>query len=78
MPHRYPEDDTLAVFEPPQRNTGIIGGKFMAREKVRNPDTGNFFDTKDFFVGAEIVARSQRFVLDSADGRTEAFLAENA
>ena len=66
------------MFEPPQRNTGIIGGKFMAREKVRNPDTGNFFNTSEFFVGAEIVARSQRFVLESADDRTLVFLADSA
>lgn len=71
----YPEDDTIAIFEPPQRNTGVIGGKFMAREKIRNADTGRFFDTADFYVGAEIVARSVRFVLDSCDGRTAEFLA---
>jgi len=74
----YPENDTLAIFEPPQRNTGIVGGKFMAREKIRNADTGNFFATSDFTVGAEIVARGQRFVLDAADGRTAEFLAAAA
>jgi hypothetical protein len=56
----------------------VIGGKFMAREKIRNADTGRFFDTADFFVGAEIVARSVRFVLDSCDGRTAEFLASRA
>ena len=75
---RYPEDDTLAIFEPPQRNTGVIGGKFMAREKIRNTDTGKFFATEDFFVGAEIIARAQRFVLFDADERTKAFLADAA
>lgn len=24
-------DDTLAIFEPPQRNSGITGGKFLER-----------------------------------------------
>ncbi len=64
------------MYEPPQKNTGIIGGKFMAREKVRNPSTGNFFDTSEFFVGAEVVLRGQTFILQSADARTLAFLSE--
>lgn len=50
----------------------------MAREKIRNADSGKFFDTADFFVGAEVVARGQRFVLDSCDERTRAFLADSA
>lgn len=28
-------DDTLSIFEPPQRNSGISGGKFLERMKVR-------------------------------------------
>ena len=31
-------DDTVLVFEPPQRNSGIIGGKFLERRKVKKPD----------------------------------------
>ena len=27
-------DDTLSIFEPPQRNTGITGGKYLERSKV--------------------------------------------
>ena len=29
-------DDTLSIFEPPQRNTGITGGKYLERSKVLN------------------------------------------
>lgn len=72
----YPEDDTMQVYEPPQRNTGVIGGKFMAREKLRNPDTGDFFGLDDFRTGAEIPVRGQRFVLGEPDKRTEAFYAD--
>ena len=63
------------MYEPPQKNTGIIGGKFMAREKVINPDTGHYFATPEFFVGAEVTLRGQRFKLLAADGRTTEFLA---
>ena len=27
----YLEDSTLSIFEPPQRNSGVVGGKFLAR-----------------------------------------------
>jgi DUF1126 PH-like domain len=27
-------DDTLSIFEPPQRNTGITGGRFLERARV--------------------------------------------
>ena len=33
----YMEDDTLSVFEPPQRNSGIIGGKFLERRRYKLP-----------------------------------------
>jgi hypothetical protein len=33
-------DDTLAVFEPPQRNSGIPGGRTADRGKVRRPAAG--------------------------------------
>ncbi len=77
-PRRFPENDTVAVNEPPQKNTGIIGGKFMAREKVLNPATGHYFTTEDFGVGKEVVLRGQTFVLQAADSRTAAFLASAA
>jgi hypothetical protein len=28
-------DDTLSIFEPPLRNSGIVGGKFLERSKVQ-------------------------------------------
>ena len=31
-------DDTVAVFEPPQRNSGVIGGNYLSRGRVENPD----------------------------------------
>ncbi len=31
----YCGDDTLAIFEPAQPNTGVTGGKFLERMKAR-------------------------------------------
>jgi hypothetical protein len=30
-------DDTISIHEPPQRNTGIIGGRFLERTRVSKP-----------------------------------------
>lgn len=30
-------DDTVAIFEPPVRNSGIVGGKFLERGVLRKP-----------------------------------------
>jgi len=63
----YLEDDTVQVFEPPVRNSGALAGKILARCKLRNPDTGDFFRTKDFEVGSVLTINGQRYRLDSTD-----------
>jgi len=47
-------DDTMSIFEPPQRNSGFIGGKFLERGKHKNVDTGKFFDKDDFKMNGKI------------------------
>lgn len=36
-------DDTILVFEPPQRNSGILGGKFLERGRIKKTDGVNYF-----------------------------------
>ena len=31
-------DDSILVYEPPMRNSGIIGGKFLERDRIKKPD----------------------------------------
>lgn len=66
----YLADDTVAVFERAMRNSGIIGGKWLARTRVKNIDTGRYFDKGDFYVGSVITLKGHRFDLDSADEYT--------
>jgi hypothetical protein len=40
----FPADDTLAVFEPPRRNSGFPGGAFAERARVRRPGGGGAAD----------------------------------
>ena len=39
----FPASDSLAIYEPPKKNSGVLGGKFLAKTRLRNPETGNFF-----------------------------------
>ena len=39
-------DDTILVFEPPQRNSGIIGGKFLERGRVKKPDGSSHYNAQ--------------------------------
>jgi hypothetical protein len=34
----YPADDSVAIYEPAIRNSGIMGGKFLSRFKHKKPD----------------------------------------
>lgn len=52
-------DDTITVFEPPQRNTGVIGGKFLEQGRRKKP-SGEYYQTSDFFIGIIKVAKFRR------------------
>jgi hypothetical protein len=48
----------ISIFEPPVRNSGIIGGKFLGRTKVVKSfspvDNPIYYSPSDFFIGAVI------------------------
>ncbi|KAI5271217.1 Ef-Hand Domain-Containing Protein 1, partial [Manis pentadactyla] len=50
--------DTISIFEPPVRNSGIIGGKYLVRTKVVKPyssvENPVYYGPSDFFIGAVI------------------------
>ncbi len=39
-------DDTILVYEPPQRNSGIIGGKFLERNRIKLPDDSGYYSSQ--------------------------------
>ncbi|KAJ3078719.1 EF-hand domain-containing member C2, partial [Rhizoclosmatium hyalinum] len=47
----YLADDSVSVFEPHQRNTGIKGGKFLEKNRVKKPDGVSFYESADFYIG---------------------------
>jgi len=67
-------DSTLVVREPPQRNSGIIGGKFLARAKFTNPATGQLVCPADMFIGAKIKLTDFEFLITDVDEHTLAYM----
>jgi hypothetical protein len=53
-----------------QRNSGIVGGKFLQRQKITNPKTGKPFISNDFFVGLHVTINSFPFVCTATDERS--------
>ena len=56
-------DDTLSIFEPPLRNSGIIGGKYLERSKVG-------LDSKECQVHCFTCALSSKHAHNAALGAT--------
>lgn len=51
----YLSNDTIQIFEPVQRNSGIVGGKFLERRKLAKPGpSAGYYLVQDLFVGSQI------------------------
>ncbi|KNC47049.1 uncharacterized protein AMSG_03474 [Thecamonas trahens ATCC 50062] len=60
-------DDTMSVFEPPVRNSGILGGKFLDRTRCTYPGTDTVYEPQDLYIGATVDLYGHKFVLTNAD-----------
>jgi Ca2+-binding EF-hand superfamily protein len=72
----YLADDTMTVYEPPARNAGHLGGKWMERCRVKKPNSidNELYKAKDMGVGVMIELRKHRFCLIEADEYTLNFM----
>ncbi|KAG9485612.1 hypothetical protein GDO78_008610 [Eleutherodactylus coqui] len=77
-------DDTIAVFEPLQRNSGIIGGKFLERCRIKKPgqelfktEISEYFKAQDLFVGARVNFNGHKFILVDADEYVFSYMEKN-
>ena len=64
-------DDMFTIYEPPQRNAGIIAGKFLERTRIKKPDCDpqkpEFYGPHDLIVGQTIDVFSHKFLIEDAD-----------
>ncbi|XP_036772286.1 EF-hand domain-containing protein 1 isoform X2 [Manis pentadactyla] len=73
--------DTISIFEPPVRNSGIIGGKYLGRTKVVKPyssvENPVYYGPSDFFIGAVIEVFGHRFIILDADDYVLKYMESN-
>jgi hypothetical protein len=68
-------DDTLSIFEPAQKNSGIIEGKFLERRKYKTTYSAVAFVTpSDITVGGDVTINSYSFHILSCDDYTQNYL----
>jgi len=70
-------DDTVQIFEPPQRNSGIAGGKFLERSKVFKPSSEDIYTYTDLYVGSQVQVHNRDFELMEADEYTYTYMENN-
>lgn len=75
-------DDMMTVYEPPQRNAGIIGGKFLERTRIKKPNASSnspsYYTPQDLYVGATIQIFNHKFVFTDADEYCMKYMEEHA
>jgi len=73
----YLADDTVAVWEVRQRNSGCVEGKFRERGLTVNPATGKNFRPGDFYVGCLVQLSAMPFRIIRADEYTLKYMESN-
>ncbi|KAK5860609.1 hypothetical protein PBY51_022072 [Eleginops maclovinus] len=81
----YLSDDSICVFERPQKNSGVIGGKFLERGRVMKPGQELFtsrpyeyFTAQDLYIGATVCLNDKPFQLLDADEYTLNYMEKHA
>jgi len=72
----YMWDDMMSIHEPPQRNLGIITGKFLEKKVHLNQKTGRLFEPKDCLPGNIVQVMNWEFVMLEMDEFTRKCLSE--
>jgi hypothetical protein len=71
-------DDSISIFEPAQKNSGIIEGKFLERSKYKNADKENSYITPtDMAIGGTVKINGYSFQILSCDEFTEKWLEQH-
>ncbi|XP_066261750.1 EF-hand domain-containing protein 1-like [Euwallacea similis] len=74
-------DGTCKIQEPPIKNSGIPGGKYLRSTLLAKPDsdplTPEFYTAGDFYIGATIIVFGQRFIITGADLYVYRYMIEN-
>eukprot|EP00929_Paragymnodinium_shiwhaense_P075596 TRINITY_DN3866_c0_g1_i1.p1 TRINITY_DN3866_c0_g1~~TRINITY_DN3866_c0_g1_i1.p1 ORF type:complete len:749 (+),score=212.69 TRINITY_DN3866_c0_g1_i1:118-2364(+) len=64
-------DDTMIIHEPPQRNLGIVTGRFLEKGVHLNQITGDIFRPTDLMPGNNIKVYNHEFTILNCDAFTQ-------
>ena len=75
-------DKMITIYEPPIKNTGIMGGKFLEATRIPKPNCGTvenpvFYGPVDLSIGAMITVFRHRFTIEDCDDFVLSYLEEN-
>lgn len=73
----FMNNDTISIYEKFGRNSGFIGGKFLERGKIKDAETGEYYNTKDLYPGRTIRLNFFDFEIIEADSFTMNFMKDN-
>jgi len=71
----YLSDDGISIYEPAQKNSGIIEGKFLHRNRYKNVDNNNAWITpSDMAIGGDVKINGHAFHIMTCDDYTTNYL----
>jgi len=71
-------DDTVLIYEPVQRNSGFVSGKFLEKGKYKNVERDNqFFNPADFRIGKDVKINGYSFKILGCDEFTRGWYEVN-
>ncbi|XP_009566498.2 EF-hand domain-containing protein 1 isoform X1 [Cuculus canorus] len=75
-------NDMISIYEPPVRNSGITGGKYLGKTRVpkpgSTPDNITYYEPSDLAIGSTIEVFGHRFVITGADEYVLNYMESNA
>ena len=73
----YLRDNAIQVYEMAGRNTGRSAGKFIEKQRIKNPYTNLYYSEKDFVPGNVIYVNKFIFKLLESDEYTRKYMRDN-
>jgi hypothetical protein len=74
----YLSDDSLSIYESNQKNSGIMEGKFLEKNKYKNVDNNmQFITPSDMAVGGDVKINGYSFHILMADDFTKNYLSSH-
>uniref|UniRef100_A0A8D0FDQ8 EF-hand domain containing 1 n=1 Tax=Strix occidentalis caurina TaxID=311401 RepID=A0A8D0FDQ8_STROC len=75
-------NDMISIYEPPVRNSGITGGKYLGKTRVAKPgsttENPTYYEPSDLTIGSTIEVFGHRFVITDADEYVLNYMESNA